>query len=345
MQASILSAPSTPDVPKKSSLGLVDGLLALAGVLILAALIKFLGTDSIAAAFEKVGLALIPITLLYGLWQLCYATAWTLTFISKPAGVPFWKIFAVYLAGDSVNYAVPSGNLAGEPVKPYLMKSRWSMTDGLASVIINKLSETASMVIFLLAGIAAGFASFSLPWSFRIAVLVVFLGTMTAVSLFFWRQTKGLLGPAMALLAKIPLLDSLIEKQSASATEIDVRVQDYYRTQKARFCLSLFFNFLGWCGGALETFIILKLLGLPATVAAALSIEAFSLLVNNLFFFLPGRVGGGESGKALIFATLGFGAATGLSYGIIRRVREVFWAGMGFSFLLVWRALPSWRTA
>jgi uncharacterized protein (TIRG00374 family) len=318
----------------------MDMILGITGVLILAALIKFLGTDSIAQAFEKLGLALIPLTLLYGLWQLCYAYAWTLTFVSTPTQFSFWRVFAIYLAGDSINYAVPSGNLAGEPVKPYLMKDHWPMTDGLASVIINKLSETASMVLFLCIGVGVGFASFSLPLPFRVGVLVVFGGTLAAVSLFFWRQTKGLMGPALSCLSKISFFSSFIQKRTDSVAEIDQRVRGYYRTQKVRFSLSLLFNFLGWCGGALETFLILRLLGLPAGLATVVSIEAFSLLVNNVFFFLPGRMGGGETGKAFIFSTLGFGAAMGLSFGIIRRVREVFWASVGFSFLVAWRSLP-----
>ena len=322
------------------SLKIIDLVLLVAGAGLLAGLIRFVGVQTIGQSFQKMGWTLIPLVLSYGLWQMAYAYAWTLTFVSKSLALPFWKIFTIYLAGDAVNYCVPSGNLAGEPVKPYLMRAHVSMNDGWASVIINKLSETISMAVFLTVGVVVALVRFPMPLSLRVGIWVVYGGTIAAISLFFWRQKKGLLGPLLSLFSKIPFLSGFAQKQSSSAADIDRRISDYYLFHSRRFVASIAFNFLGWCGGAVELLWILRRLGCPAFFTVALAIEALSLLVNNLFFFLPGRVGGGEGGKTVIFSMLGLGAGTGLSFGMIRRVRELFWVGVGLTCLFVWRTVP-----
>jgi hypothetical protein len=77
--------------------------------------------------------------------------------------------------------------------------------------------------------------------------------------------------------------------------------------------------------------------GLPASIQAALTIETFSLFINNLIFFVPARIGVGEGGRVLLFSALGYSAQAGLSYGIIRRVRESVWIGLGLLVLLIFK--------
>src|SRR3989344_6921452 len=55
---------------------------------------------------------------LYGLAQVCFAMAWFVLLEGRGMErLTFWEIFLAYTAGDAVNMTVPSGNIAGEPVK------------------------------------------------------------------------------------------------------------------------------------------------------------------------------------------------------------------------------------
>jgi hypothetical protein len=36
----------------------------------------------------------------------------------------------------------------------------------------------------------------------------------------------------------------------------------------------------------------------------------------------------------------GLGAEAGLTFGLIRRLREAVWAALGYAFLVVWRGRP-----
>jgi hypothetical protein len=95
------------------------------------------------------------------------------------------------------------------------------------------------------------------------------------------------------------------------------------------------FFFIGWAAGAIEVYLILLFLGIPVTVERALAIEVLSATIDAVLFFVPGKVGTQEGGKVLIFSMLGLEAAKGLSLGILRRMRELIWAGIGL--LVLWR--------
>ena len=99
-------------------------------------------------------------------------------------------------------------------------------------------------------------------------------------------------------------------------------------------CSSVCF-FLGWAAGVLEVYLILFFLQVPVTVERALTIEVLSTMLDALLFFMPGTVGTQEGGKVLIFSVLGLDAAKGLSMGILRRIRQLVWAGIGL--IIMWR--------
>lgn len=85
---------------------------------------------------------------------------------------------------------------------------------------------------------------------------------------------------------------------------------------------------------AVEAYFLLKILGVHASLPMVFAIEAISILANNLFFFVPGRLGGGDGGKVLVFLSMGMTSAMGLTFGLLRRAREIFYVAFGFAFLI-----------
>src|SRR5262249_12643119 len=69
-------------------------------------------------------------------------------------------------------------------------------------------------------------------------------------------------------------------------------------------------------------------------------IEAFGTGIAFATFFIPGQLGVAEGGAVATFIALGLSAATGLSFSLVRRVREVTWIGIGL-LLLAARPIPS----
>ena len=84
---------------------------------------------------------------------------------------------------------------------------------------------------------------------------------------------------------------------------------------------------------ALEAAILLKGLGVNASLLHAVSVEAVNKGLNALFFFLPMQVGVTEGGNAALLHSFGMGAAAGLTLGLAMRVRALIWSSVGLVLL------------
>jgi uncharacterized membrane protein YbhN (UPF0104 family) len=61
-----------------------------------------------------------------------------------------------------------------------------------------------------------------------------------------------------------------------------------------------------------------------------LIIEAFAGGVKFASFMVPASLGALEGGYVAFFEAFGFTASAGLSFVLLRRLREMAWAGIGF---------------
>ena len=94
---------------------------------------------------------------------------------------------------------------------------------------------------------------------------------------------------------------------------------------------------VGYGAGIVESYLILWFFGVPVSLELALSIEILGVMLNNLMFFVPLRVGTQEAGKVLVFAMLGLNPAQGLAAGVICRIRELTWSFIGLAILARFR--------
>lgn len=84
---------------------------------------------------------------------------------------------------------------------------------------------------------------------------------------------------------------------------------------------------------ALEVGILLSALGAGVTVWQAFSIEAVTKGVNAVFFFVPLQVGVFEGSHVAMLHYLKMGATLGLTLGLARRLRSLFWSALGLIML------------
>lgn len=316
------------DAVKKNLLPFLLGLALFAGLL------YWIRANTVMEHLSRVGPWVAAVILGYGLVQLSFVLAWRVLLDSDGKTVGLWELFRVYLAGDAVNYVVVSGNLAGEPLKAHLLRDRLPMVKGLSSVTINKLSEAVSMIVFQAFGIALAFGCRLMTPEMAWGSLAVFACMTTGITLFFWRQKKGLFGWIFFGLSRVGIARAFFERVGSRARRLDDQIAGFYEAGAPRFLASLLFNFLGWCGGAVEAYFLLKLLGVSASLPMVFAIEAISVLANNLFFFVPARLGGSDGGKVLVFLSMGMSSAMGFAFGLLRRAREVFFVALGFIFLI-----------
>lgn len=253
------------------------------------------------------------------------ATGWLLAFTpSEAPKVSFWDLVRVRIAGDGVNYLTPSGNIAGEFVRPGMMRSSLPNEAKVTSVFIAKATQSVGQALFVLFGLiyllnarAYAFKAGQAGWA-AAGMSVILFGVSLVIGLFAAR-------PPAWLKSRFP---SAVEKTEP----VRLKLREYLRRHPGRLLGSIFFFMLGYSWGAAEIWLICRFLGFPVTLETALCIEFLSNIVDAFAFMVPAKIGTQEAGKTVIFKGLGLAADVGFTAGLIRHSRELLWAGAGLVF-------------
>ena len=307
--------------------------LVLAGVGIVVWLFRAVGWPAIETNLRAIGGWFFAIVALYALSQAAFTLGWWAVF--EP-GLPlssFPKLLGLYLAGDATNYLTPGG-VAGEPLKVQLLSDRMDAGTALASVTLHKQVDLLAQWLFVLAGVGVTIASFPLSPGARAGAM--FGAALLGVMLFglTWAMRRGAYGPAVKWLSRFRAFERLLPHHD-SARAVDDRIRRFPSERRARFAAGVAFCFVGWWGGALETWLFLRLIAPGATFAAAVGVEALANVAVTMLLFLPGRIGGAEGARAAICMLLGFTPAQGVAYGLARRGRELAWLVPGLAVIFL----------
>ncbi len=115
---------------------------------------------------------------------------------------------------------------------------------------------------------------------------------------------------------------------------LDESLRQFFRHEKKQFAKSLFWHGAGWFVSAMEVPLILYLLGHPISWQDGCFMAAMAQLGSSVAVAIPEGIGFYEGGHYLAATLLGLPPSLGLSVGLIRRVRELFWHGVGM--LMFW---------
>ena len=262
------------------------------------------------------------------------ALGWRYAFLHDR--VPFGPLLATRLAGEAFNIATPTAALGGEVVKAWLLRDRVPLEESVPSVIIAKTTITMAQGIFLLLGVALAVVTLAgsrlllaMEWLVALEVL--------ALALFILMQTRGLVGWGARVLDRLG-----IRRMSGSGTaaRVDAALADFYRRKPRRLALSILFHLAAWLLGIAETWLILWLLGIPVSLATATVIEAFGTGVRFATFLIPGSLGAQEGGYVVTFIALGLSGADGVTFGLVRRFRELVWVAIGLALFAAMKRGP-----
>ena len=324
-------------------------LLAL-GVLTFSGLIWHIGPARIVEAATSLGplavlLILLPSLLMYAV----EAYGWRLTLGAHARRLSFWRLFAIRTAGEVVNMTTPTAYVGGEPLKAYLLKRHAvPIVEAMASVVTAKTTMTLAEVVFILVGIVLSF------WTMAVAknpsgastpvgaavftVTLLLFGTLVLMTM----QRRGLFTGLLRLLRQWRIRISYLESREDKLQALDRAINDFYARDRRAFILSIGMFLLGWLAEALEVYIILYVIGPPADVLTSVSIAALAVVIKGGAFFIPGSIGAQEGGYLLLLMAHGYSDVAGITFAILRRVRELVWIIIG---LICLAALGGFREA
>ena len=300
------------------------------GIGVLVAVLAMAGWESVAANLSAIGWWFPVLVVAYGLAELAFTYGWQVIIGRRKDGpVRFSETFSAYMASCFVNYFTAVG---GEPVRANLLAPKIGYPKALATATVHRHAEMTSQFVFLLLGAGASLVHFDLPTGLRIAALAG-LGLFGAVILWMTVALRhGVFGAALDRFGRGPLRGLLRFRRTARL--LDERIGEIYERRQEHFLESVGWCFLGWCGGLLETYVVMRLLSPKAGLFEALAIETLAMLINTVLFFVPARIGTAEGVRTALWVLVGFTAAQGIAYGLVRRARELVWLAPGMVVLL-----------
>ncbi len=316
-------------------------ILLLVGLLTFAGLIWHIGPGNILAAVAGIGpLAILVILLPSLLMYLLEAYGWRLTLRSHAAAVSFGRLLAVRTAGEVVNMTTPTAYVGGEPLKAYLLKPYGvPMIEALASVITAKTTMTIAQVLFILLGVGLAFGLVGAPSAeesnAQILAALVGVGLLLfGIALFVMVQRIGLFLGLLNVLRWCRIRIPFLEAREDKLYKLDRTILDFYTRDRQAFLLSIGFFFCGWMAEALEVYVILHYIGgAPVSPLAAIAIGALSVFIKGGTFFIPGSLGAQEGGNLLVLMAFGYSELAGITFALLRRVRELVWIAIGLGCL------------
>jgi uncharacterized protein (TIRG00374 family) len=309
--------------------------LLLCGLAVFAFVFRSVGWPAIASNLARIGGWFPALAALYGTAQLAFALGWGVLFDAPRPPLP--RLFAIYLAGDSFNYLAPAG-VAGEPLKARMLRGSTSTGEAVASLTIHKHADLFAQWIFVSLGVAVALWRFPMPLAARLLAVAGAAGLGVLLLLLTWGLRRGTYSPVLRGLARWKLLAGRLERFQRPAADLDGRIRDFYRLHRGKFAAATGWCFLGWCGGLLETYLVLRLLLPGSGWAAAFAVEALAMALNNMLLFIPGRIGSAEGIRVGVFLVLGFPAGPGAAYSLVRRGRELAWVLPGLLAFFQWQA-------
>jgi uncharacterized protein (TIRG00374 family) len=289
---------------------------------------------AIAASIARVGwrlavLIVFPMVLV----ALFDALGWRYAFTRDRVGLV--ALFWTRLAGEAVNLTTPTAALGGEAVKTWLLRDHVSLAESLSSVIVAKTTITIAQGLLLLLGVALAWTVFPADSRLLTAMEWLLALELVALAIFVLAHTRGLAAFGGRVLARFGA--RRLEGHEGLG-RVDRSLAQFYLRQPGRLALSVAYHLVAWLLGAVETWMILAFLGTPVSLVTATVIEAFGTGIRFATFMIPGSLGALEGGYAATFGALGLGGTMGVSFSLVRRIREIVWIGVGlvaFAFLRI----------
>lgn len=324
----------------------IPAVFFLLGLGLFAWLVASFGVGAILDRIAASGGGIVAAFLIWFAIYALNAAAWRLALGRNAAGIGAAELFMITVSGFVINYITPVVALGGEPYKVGALSGRLGTRDAISSVVLYRMVNILGHMALLLAGILLAFLSAplspglsaGLAASGAVVSLVIFLTLNGASRGLFDRLAKAAAKPRPGAL--FPSVWRRVAKYGDELAGMDRVITDVYTNDRRSFVLSVALEFLARALMAVEVYVVFRSLGADVSFPGAVTVYVLYSIVINVLFFIPMNVGAREGGILLGMEGLAADPLTGVSVGIILRVREFAWIAVGLLFILI---LPRMR--
>jgi hypothetical protein len=175
--------------------------------------------------------------------------------------------------------------------------------------------------------------NFSLPKGLRLAsfITLAVIALVIVLGVVLIRKELRFVSGATGFMQR----RGLNEKWVAKARTLEDLVYGFYRRHSARFLPILFLEACFHLAGVAEIYVTLSFISpqQPPTLFTAFILESVNRVITMAFKFIPLRMGVDEAGTGKVSKILQFTETVGVTLAIVRKARDVFWAGVGLALL------------
>jgi CDP-L-myo-inositol myo-inositolphosphotransferase len=295
----------------------------LVGLGILGFLIKRMPFGEVMEALYSVGFNVLWVFAVAPLWF--FANTMALSSLIQHR-VGFFNLLYNQMVGEAMNTVVPLAGIGGEPFKVKHL-SRWlPIGEASQAIILDRLVHAVSGLFYsaLLLFATVYLVSFSANLEFSmilVGILLVALGILLTIF-----SLSGVPGRVTSfILKRFSTFEVLRQK----------------KLPKGTFAACLGYKLLGRVISLIEIYLILRFLGIAITPGIMAIVAAFIAASSLLINVIPQGLGVAEAGITGAFSLIGLAPHLGLTFGLIRRARIIFWALVGISIFLPFQLVRS----
>jgi len=321
-----------------SKIRLIGYLLAVAGALLLTALIVREGAPRILAALASASWALPVVAAINSGRLLSDGIAW-FVLVPKANRPRFLTAIWIRWVGCCVHDFLPSARLGGDILTARLATICGGLSPTLAAgVAVVSMTVSVPMRILATVGTLFLLAEVTGQHQLYFPSLVTGLTALIAVLGFYSVQRFGLFRLATPLVLRVKQLSKWGLLREVGA-KFDDTVQAIYRRPGALLVCALMWT-VSWLIGCLETWIGLFALGIQTSFIVALMVETAGQGVRSVLFIVPAGLGVFEGGTVMICNLLGIPSDIALALSLIRRAQEALFNIPG---VVVWQLIEARR--
>ena len=306
----------------------------LVGAVLLVLLVRKIGVDTILENIRALGWKFIPILAITGVSYVFYTIAW-MQFLSRLSnGIGFFELFRIKISGEAVNTLTPANFIGGDPMRIYLLKKNFPVSEGAASVVVDRTLQSIAVLFTILLGIIVAFLKFDeLSANITYGVPIALVISFAFMGFLLVHQRRGLFSLILNVCRKIGIKKEFSEKTVKKLMELDGHIIDFYNENHRGFLIALACHIVGRLLGVVEIYAIGRVVSDEFTLFAALMQAAVSPMVMAVFAFIPGAFGVMEGAFSGVLYLLHLDPSIGITIQIAKRLRAAFWIALGLLFL------------
>lgn len=304
------------------------------GVVLFAMLIRKIGIGTVAKNIAGIAWVFVPVFFVSFLWYALYTEAWRQFLHRLSDGIRFFDLFRIKLMGEAVNTLTPANFIGGDPMRIYLLRKNFPVSEGAASVVVDRTLTSAATLVIIIIGITAALFTFeSLPMNIKFGVPIVVTASSIFIIFILIHQRRGFFSLILNFCLRLGIKREFSEKTVNRFTELDTHIIDFYRENHKGFLIAFACQIAGRFLGVVEVYVIGRAVSDGFSLYAALMLAALAPMVNTVFAFIPGAFGVMESAYGGSLYLMHMDPAIGVTIQIVKRIRSVFWIALGLFFL------------